>query len=280
MSKLVLLDYDGYICKAYYACLSKSNLDLFYEVLHKLELASLEKARIYFNNTKDIRVIKAVSSHSFKKDLYSTYKQTRKKDDYIGVFRDDVINSDKSIIKLDGFEADDIIGIIVSVAEKEYMDYVVFSDDKDLKYISELYCKINLTEEIETRDYQENLKCLYSQMLAGDKEDNIQGIPKIGMKTAEKLLGDNFNMANVFKIYKEMNVPLQEAIKQVTLITPTLDAFNFAFCSLYAVGDMLITGKGEPEGLLEDVKQGHIDFIKTEAEIEYGVHNYEDSKKD
>ena len=59
-------------------------------------------------------------------------------------------------------------------------------------------------------------------MLAGDKEDCVDGINKVGMKTADKLLKEKgeYNLENVIQIYKDKNVTEEECNKQLNLINP------------------------------------------------------------
>ena len=79
--------------------------------------------------------------------------------------------------------------------------------------------KINTTENIDIRYDEHKLFC---QMLAGDKEDNVEGINKVGMKTADKLLKDKgeYSLKNVIQIYKDKKVPEEECNKQLNLINP------------------------------------------------------------
>lgn len=221
--KYALLDFDGYICKAFYASRKKgcTNSDPF-EILDRLINASIRKATEYFSGA-NIKVIAVVSSHSWKKDAYPQYKATRKKNDELGKFRDEVINT-YDCIKIEQLEADEVILILTGYLDLEkYYSNIVFSDDKDLKYYSSLYCKINIDEQIQDVANPENWLNAFAQMLAGDKEDNITGIPKIGMKTALKLL-ENLEglptIKDIVKVYKDKNIPYQDCLNQLAMVIP------------------------------------------------------------
>ena len=82
---------------------------------------------------------------------------------------------------VDGMEADDAIGINTAP------DTVCVSIDKDLLTIPGLhYHFVNQDQRIVTPE--EAVTNFWKQMLIGDKADNVQGIPKIGPVTANKLL--------------------------------------------------------------------------------------------
>lgn len=104
------------------------------------------------------------------------------------------------VLELEGYEADDLIGAVVRAAEREGMEVLIVTGDKDLlqlvssrtralitrKGISELEC---YTESEVIRKYG----VVPSQIpdlkgLVGDPSDNIPGVPGIGEKTAVKLL--------------------------------------------------------------------------------------------
>lgn len=222
MSKAyAILDYDGFICKSYYAALSK-----YFEVepefvLDRLEEAAIKKAATFFD-VNEVVCIRLVSGHSWKKETYTSYKGTRKRDEYLGVYREMIAERDDVMI-CPGIEADDGVSLYAETLSNRNEDMiVVFSDDKDLECINVCHCKINIDTEIR----QPNTELIYCQMLAGDKEDDIQGIPKVGIKTAQRLLSQEseYNLKDKFErvieIYYKKNIPLQECIKNLNLVIP------------------------------------------------------------
>lgn len=178
-----ILDYDGFICKSYYAALSK-----YFEVepefiLDRLEEAAIKKVATFFDINKVV-CIRLVSGHSWKKEAYTSYKENRKRDEYLGVYREMIAERD-NVMVCPSIEADDGVSLYAETLSNLNEDMVVvFSDDKDLECINAYHCKINIDTEIR----QPDTELIYSQMLAGDKEDDIQGIPKVGIKTAKRLL--------------------------------------------------------------------------------------------
>lgn len=217
--KYALLDYDGYVCKALYAAISSGDVSEAPRILDELTQSAIDKTHKYFDDLP-VEVIKVMSGHSWKKDAYPTYKAKRKKDPRVKEFRDWVLETDDTILKVEPFEADEVLVIMHDyLCNYNIEDCIVFSDDKDLHYVTLLNCKINTTEEVDIRYDEDKLFC---QMLAGDKEDCVNGINKVGIKIADKLLKEKgeYNLENVIQVYKDKNVTEEECNKQLNLINP------------------------------------------------------------
>lgn len=209
-----LLDYDGYICKAWYAAVSRGEPDEALNVLNELVKAAEQKL-IDTLKWKDFEVLKIMSGHSWKKDEYASYKANRKKDEYIGMLRDYIKKTDKEVIIPYKLEADEWVLLL----HKHLKNSVVFSDDKDLHYLSRCYCKVNVDTCIQETDVLNERYFMY-QLLAGDKEDNIVGIPKVGMKKAENFLGLTPAWVDAVRVYKDKGISKEECYKNLLLITP------------------------------------------------------------
>ena len=110
-------------------------------------------------------------------------------------------------IEVPGVEADDVIGTLAAAAEKEGMDVVIVSSDKDLyQLVSErVRVRDGLKERsvgvAEVRDTfgvgPEQVVDLLA--LAGDPSDNVPGIPGIGEKTAAALLNEFGSLDNLLE---------------------------------------------------------------------------------
>lgn len=215
---IALLDFDGYICKAYYATISKGSTD-FDEMLALLE-ELVESAKSKVDEGAMIKYY--ISGHTYKKDIYPSYKVNRKKDLLLGEFREFIklYYEDKLIV--DNVEADDLITMDCEVYEKTGFVPIVFSDDKDLRYYCKRYCKINLSEEIVEQDEKEMVQHRIIQFLTGDREDNVQGVYGIGEKKAiielNKLGG--ITIENVIRVYKNKGIDIDECLKNLILISP------------------------------------------------------------
>ena len=222
MYDVALLDFDGYICKAYYATISKGSTD-FDEMLALLEeLVESAKSKV----EEDAIIKYYISGHTYKKDIYPSYKANRKKDPLLGEFREFIkLYYEDKIIKAN-VEADDLIVMDYEHYSKA-RNPVVFSDDKDLRYYCKRYCKINLAEEIVEQDEKEMEQHRIIQFLTGDKEDNVQGVYGIGEKKAlielNKLGG--VTIENVIRIYKNKGISTDECLKNLILISPMYSEF-------------------------------------------------------
>ncbi len=100
------------------------------------------------------------------------------------------------ILRVEGYEADDIIATLVGRLAGEKLDVFVVSRDKDLEQL--LSARVSLydpmKDEVITPQRLEETKgwrpeqAIEAQILTGDTTDNVPGVPGIGPKTAAKLL--------------------------------------------------------------------------------------------
>lgn len=113
------------------------------------------------------------------------------------------------VLTKEGFEADDILGTLAAMAEKEdVMTYIVTGDRDSLQLITE---KTNVvlatnTEPLlfDTAAFLEKYGVLPTQFvdvkaLMGDSSDNIPGVPGIGEKTALKLIAEYGSLDGVYE---------------------------------------------------------------------------------
>lgn len=220
-----ILDFDGYICKAYYAAKARGEYEFeeMDKVLEELVQAAYNKAFKFFG--QEVRVLKVISGHTIKKDIYPSYKLTRKRDEYLGLYREHCKHTN-NLIKVPELEADDVCLSIDEYLNGEptenILSSVLFSDDKDLKnYVKGYYCKINVNEEIERPLLY--YEAPYAQMIAGDSEDNVKGVPNVGMKKAYKYLDEtNYDMECVVLKYIDANIDIDECLKNIALVKPII----------------------------------------------------------
>lgn len=213
----VLFDYDGFIAKSYYASLSKDNSekDDPVTILRELDHEAYCKARDYFND--DVKVIRIVSGHTYKKDIFPGYKGKRKRDDKLGEFRD-YVKENFDVIIADNLEADDYLTLFNDFNNQEC---VVISDDKDLRYYNRIVGRINPREGIIEQDFIVMAENQYVQMISGDSIDCIKGIPRKGEVWARKYLDKNgYSIETVIKAYKEHHIDIDECLKNLVEVTP------------------------------------------------------------
>lgn len=217
-----LLDFDGFICKSYFANKEDmTNIESAKIILNNLKNSAIEKTANYFGvNKSNVIVVPIMSGHSWKKDLYPSYKRTRTRDEFLGLYREE-IKKDRGIVFVNNLEADELLIVMHQYLRALNVKHIIFSDDKDLKYYATDYCKINITEEPELLDEVAMWSRQLEQMMAGDSEDNIKGIPKIGMKTAEKILTNTgYSIESVIREYKNRDIDIDSCLRDLLLIIP------------------------------------------------------------
>jgi 5'-3' exonuclease len=94
---------------------------------------------------------------------------------------------DTECVQSDNCEADDVVSIWATEAEKAGNSFVIAHIDKDIDMIPGWHFNFNKNElyfiDEDTAHYK-----LCRQLLTGDSSDNIKGITGIGPKKSEKLL--------------------------------------------------------------------------------------------
>ncbi len=218
-SRLILVDGSAYIFRAYYGLPPMNRADGtpinavfgFTNMLVKLiEDYSDDKMIVIFDAARE----------NFRNKIFPEYKANRgdAPDDLIPQFpliRECVKSFNIPQLEIEGFEADDLIATYVSLAEKDKIETIIVSSDKDLMQL----VRNDVTmldpmknKKIEIKDVEEKFgvkpdKVIFIQALTGDKVDNIPGAPGIGPKTASQLINE-FNdidglIKNLDKIKQE-----------------------------------------------------------------------------
>jgi len=140
--------------------------------------------------------------NNFRKQINPEYKANRKDTvppQWLQSCRQFLVQEWNAVVS-DGCEADDLLGIT------QTEDSIIASLDKDLLMIpGNHYNWVN--DEFTTTTPLDGLRCLYRQMLIGDRADNIFGVDGIGKVKAARIidvLDDEQDMIEtVFSLYKE-----------------------------------------------------------------------------
>src|SRR5690625_1272168 len=135
--------------------------------------------------------------------------------------------------ELDMYEADDIIGTLAHVGEKEGLEVKVISGDQDLLQLVSEHVTVDLTKKGVSEVESYTPKMLVEKMelspdqiidlkaLMGDSSDNIPGVPGVGIKTATKLLKQYKTLDNIYGNVDEIS---GKKLKE-NLLTYKEDAF-------------------------------------------------------
>ena len=112
-------------------------------------------------------------------------------------------------VEMEPYEADDIIGTVVNMAEKDpKYESVIISSDKDLLQLISDETEVKLLKQVGNIRYNKSkfiedygidpIKIIDLKALMGDKSDNIPGVRGIGEKTALKLLQEYKDLDGVY----------------------------------------------------------------------------------
>ena len=121
-----------------------------------------------------------------------------------------------TVLELEGFEADDILGTLATRAESEGVRAYVLTGDRDsLQLISEtthvLLATNKDTIEFGREEFREKYGIEPEQFvdvkaLMGDSSDNIPGVLGIGEKTAFKLISEFSSLDGVYEKYSDSSL--------------------------------------------------------------------------
>ncbi|AMO54350.1 DNA polymerase I [Endozoicomonas montiporae CL-33] len=146
-------------------------------------------------------VIFDAKGKTFRHDMYSEYKATRKPmpDDLrsqVQPIHDIVRALGMPLLMIEGVEADDVIGTLAREATEKQVDTIISTGDKDIAQLVSEHVTLIDTMKNEATDLSgvvdkfgipAHLIVDYLALM-GDSSDNIPGMPGVGQKTALALL--------------------------------------------------------------------------------------------
>ena len=188
MNKQVLVDGDPFAYRAAFSCENYSEDDALDKVDEVLDDALNE---VMWEVSEDDYQIFLTGKGNFRYDIAVTheYKGNRKgveKPAHLQAIRQHMIDNWSAIVS-EGEEADDLLGIWATAYGT---NATIISIDKDMLQIPCHHFNPN-KKTFTTMSEREGSKFFYTQILTGDKADNIIGLYGIGPKKAAKLLADS-----------------------------------------------------------------------------------------
>lgn len=99
------------------------------------------------------------------------------------------ISSEYEVFQRPDIEADDVLGILATSPYIVSGRKVIVSVDKDFRGVPTSYYDLNRSELVQITEEEANRWHMH-QTLTGDAADGYPGCPKVGPKTADKILGD------------------------------------------------------------------------------------------
>lgn len=124
-------------------------------------------------------------------------------------------------MEMEGFEADDILGTLSLNAEKDGMEVIIITGDRDSLQLVGPSTRVKIpttrggkteTEEFTTDRVKEKygvtpLEFIDVKGLMGDPSDNIPGVPGIGEKTAISLIQQFGSIESIYERLEEVSKP-------------------------------------------------------------------------
>ena len=126
-----------------------------------------------------------------------------------------------AIIEKEGYEGDDIIGTISKMAEKQGLEVIILSGDRDTFQLASDKITIHIPRtkmgKTEVDDFDkakvmetygiEPHKLIEVKGLMGDTSDNIPGVPGVGEKTALALIQEYGSIENMYHLLEKEEAP-------------------------------------------------------------------------
>ena len=154
---------------------------------------------------------------NFRKVVDPSYKSnrkgTRKPVGYVALC--DWVEQTFKTFRKPRMEADDCLGILATMPANAGKCIMV-SDDKDLKTIPGKLYRPMADERLEISEAEAD-KNFFTQVLTGDATDGYKGIPGIGPKKAEAILGSRPHWGAVEQAYIKAGMTRDDAIQQARL---------------------------------------------------------------
>ena len=226
VKSLVLIDGSSYLYRAFYAlpgltAPSGQPTGAIYGVLMMLhKLIKDERPNL-------LGIVFDAPGKTFRHELFPEYKANRARTPEDLIIQIEPLlaaieNLGLPLIRVNGVEADDVIGTLAKEAEQRGMNTLIATGDKDFTQL--VSDKITLLDTMKNRltdrsGVIEKFGLPPEQIidfltLSGDASDNIPGVPTVGPKTAVKWLQQYSSLAGVIEHAEEISGKVGEALRE------------------------------------------------------------------
>ncbi len=230
---LVLIDGSSYLYRAYHALPKLSNsagepTGALHGVLTMINKLVREQP------AERIAVVFDAPGKTFRDEMYAEYKANRPPmpddlRDQVEPLIDAVKAMGLPLLRVEGVEADDVIGTLCRRCADEGKNVLVSTVDKDMaQLVSDNIMLVNtMSGQVLDRDGVKKKFDVFPEQiidylaLVGDSSDNIPGVPRVGAKTAAKWLNQyptaDDIIENAADIGGKVGESLRENIEQLKL---------------------------------------------------------------
>ena len=267
IKSLLLVDGSSYLYRAFHALPGLTSptgqpTGAIYGVLTMLQkLIKAEKPDL-------VGIIFDAPGKTFRHDLFPDYKANREKTPEDLVVQIEPLltaiqNLGLPLIRIQGVEADDVIGTLARQAENNNIQTLIATGDKDFAQLVSERIKLIDTMKNITTDQSGVLdkfglrpeQIIDYLALAGDPSDNIPGIPKVGPKTAAKWLQQYTDLNGVIKHAEEIVGKVGEALRTSIPDLALYQKLATIDCNVeleHTIHDLVI-GRAQEEALFEQL---------------------------
>lgn len=168
---------------------------------------------------------------TFRHKAYNDYKAGRKPMPpelamQVPILKDILRAMNITILEIEGYEADDIIGTIARLAEERGMEPLIITGDKDELQLATDKTTVIITRkgisEFEAYDKEAFIakygftptQFIDYKGLMGDQSDNIPGLPGVGEKTASKLIKEYGSVENLLEHKDELKGRVKKTVDE------------------------------------------------------------------
>ena len=169
---------------------------------------------------------------TFRHEMFAEYKATREKmpdemRDQMPIVREVVEAMGLTIVEMEGYEADDVIGTLATRAAADGVDTFIVSGDKDFMQLVgdhvRLYdpgksgsgVSVLGPPAVEEKFGVPPERVIDVLALMGDSSDNVPGVPGVGPKTAVKLVTEHGGLSDIFEKLETVKPPrIQEKLRE------------------------------------------------------------------
>jgi DNA polymerase I len=230
---LVLVDGSSYLFRAYHALpkLSSSKGDPTGALLGVLNMIN---KLIKDQPSEHFAVVFDAPGKTFRDAMFEQYKANRPPmPDELRAQVEPLLEAVPALglhlLRIEGVEADDVIGTLCRQCAGNGMNVLVSTGDKDMaQLVGDNVTVVNtMTGSVLDREGVKKKFDVYPEQivdylaLVGDSSDNIPGVPRVGAKTAAKWLNDygtvDAIIANADKVGGKVGESLRENIDQLRL---------------------------------------------------------------
>ena len=282
VKSLVLIDGSSYLYRAFYAlpgltAPSGQPTGAIYGVLTMLhKLIKDERPNM-------LGIVFDAPGKTFRHELFPEYKANRKSTPEDLIIQIEPLltaieNLGLPLIRVNGVEADDVIGTLAKEAEQRGMNTLIATGDKDFTQL--VSDKITLLDTMKNRltdrsGVIEKFGLPPEQIvdfltLSGDASDNIPGVPTVGPKTAVKWLQQYSSLAGVIEHAEEISGKVGEALRETIPRLSLYQQLATIDCSLeldYTLDDLFV-GESKDSELYVQFKNLGLNALIKQLRIE------------